>query len=340
VDFIKESILMKNREIHLISRPEGLPSKDNFALVENEVSSPTQGNVLIKNLYLSVDPAIRPRLTNRQTKLNEVLSGSAIGKVLESRNDKINVGDYVQSRHGFREFYLSDGTDLQIIKPQGVPLTMHLHLLGGTGLTAWGGLLIIGELKEGETVFVSAAAGAVGSTAGQIAKIKNCRVIGSCGSDEKVSYLLTELGFDYAFNYKTSNIHKELQKAAPDGIDVYFENVGGEHLNEALLQMKPLGRIPVCGMISSYNNRGARSEGITTLSSIIYNRVTLRGFVATEFFPKREQFLADMRQWIAEGKVKTRETILNGIEKAPEALIGLFTGLNVGKMLVRLAEDA
>jgi len=331
---------MKNREIHLISRPEGLPSKDNFGLIENEVSSPTVGNVLVQNLYMSVDPAMRPRMTDRQTNLNEVMSGSAIGKVLESRNDSINVGDYVQSRRGFREFYLSDGSDLQIIKPQGEPLSMYLHILGGTGLTAWGGLLIKAELKEGETVFVSAAAGAVGSTVGQIAKIKNCRVIGSCGSDEKVSYLLEDLEFDYAFNYKTSDIRKELQKAAPDGIDVYFENVGGEHLNAALLNMRPLGRIPVCGMISSYNNRGARSEGITTLSTIIYNRVTIKGFVATEFYPKRDQFLKEMRQWIAEGKVKTRETILEGIEKAPEALIGLFTGLNFGKMLVRLVKDA
>lgn len=330
---------MKNREIHLASRPEGLPSKENFTLIENEVLSPTDGNVLVQNLYMSVDPAMRPRMTNRQTNLNEVMSGSAIGKVLESRNDKIKVGDYVQSRRGFREFYLSDGSDLQIIEPEGEPLTMHLHILGGTGLTAWGGLLIKGELKEGETVFVSAAAGAVGSTVGQIAKIKNCRVVGSCGSDEKVSYLLDELGFDYAFNYKTSDIRKELQKAAPDGIDVYFENVGGEHLNAALLQMKPLGRIPVCGMISSYNNRGARSEGVTTLSNMIYNRVTMKGFVATEFFPMRDQFLKEMRQWIAEGKVKARETILDGIEKVPEALIGLFTGLNFGKMLVRLAKD-
>ena len=329
---------MKNREIHLISRPDGLPSEDNFALIENEVSSPNDGNVLVQNLYMSVDPAMRPRLT-RGANLNEVLSGSAIGKVLESRNNRINVGDYFQSRSGFREFFLSDGSDLQIIEPKGEPLSMHLSILGGTGLTAWGGLLITGELKEGETVFVSAAAGAVGSTVGQIAKIKNCRVIGSCGSDEKAARLVDDLGFDYTFNYKTSNIRKELQKGAPDGIDVYFENVGGEHLNAALLQMRPLGRIPVCGMISSYNSRGARTEGVTTLSNIIYTRVTMKGFVATEFFPMRDQFLSDMRQWLAEGKIQARETILEGIEKAPEALIGLFTGLNFGKMLVRLAGD-
>lgn len=326
---------MKNREIHLTSKPIGLPTSESFTLVENEVSAPADGQVLVQNLYMSVDPAMRRRLINP----NQVMDAFAIGKVVESKNDTFKTGEYVQSRKGFREYYLSDGSDLQVVKTQGEPLTYHLHILGGTGLTAWGGLLITGELKEGETVFVSAAAGAVGSAAGQIAKIKNCKVIGSCGSAEKVSYLKDELGFDHAFNYKTSDIRKELQKGAPDGLDVYFENVGGEHLNAALLQMRPLGRIPVCGMISSYNNRGARSEGVTTLSNMIYNRVTMKGFVATEFFPLMEQFLADMRQWLAEGKLKTRETILDGIEKAPEALIGLFTGLNTGKMLVRLAED-
>jgi NADPH-dependent curcumin reductase CurA len=326
---------MKNREIHLTSKPIGLPTADNFVLVENEVSAPVDGQVLVQNLYMSVDPAMRRRMVNP----NQVMDAFALGKVLDSKNGAFKAGDIVQSRKGFREVFISDGTDLQIIETQGEPLTLHLHILGGTGLTAWGGLLVTGELKEGETVFVSAAAGAVGSAVGQIAKIKNCRVIGSCGSEDKVSYLKDELGFDHAFNYKTSDIRQELQKGAPDGLDVYFENVGGDHLNAALLQMKPLGRIPVCGMISSYNNRGARSEGVTTLSNMIYNRVTMKGFVATEFYPMRDQFLADMRQWLAEGKLKARETILDGIEKAPEALIGLFTGLNVGKMLVRLAAE-
>ncbi|MBU4002808.1 MAG: NADP-dependent oxidoreductase, partial [Proteobacteria bacterium] len=217
-------------------------------------------------------------------------------------------------------------------------LTTHLHVLGMTGLTAWGGLLIIGKAKEGETVFVSAAAGAVGSTVGQIAKIKGCRVIGSCGSDDKKDILINELGFDYAFNYKDANIRKELQKGAPEGIDVYFDNVGGDHLDAALTVMNPRGRIPVCGMISAYNNRGARSTGITTLSNIIYSQVTLRGFVATEFLPMKDRFLMEARQWLSQGKLKYRETILNGIEKAPEALIGLFTGLNTGKMLVCISK--
>ena len=183
------------------------------------------------------------------------------------------------------------------------------------------------------------SAGAVGSVVGQIAKIKNCRVAGSCGSDEKVEYLKNELGFDYAFNYKTSSIAKELHIGLPDGIDVYFENVGGAHLDAACGQMRPLGRIPVCGMISAYNNKGARSEGVTTLSNMIYNRVTMKGFVVYEFAHMRDQFLSDMRQWISEGKMKYRETIMHGIEQAPDALIGLLHGENTGKMLVQLADD-
>jgi hypothetical protein len=329
---------MKSREIHLIVRPDGPPKTSDFALVERAVASPSAGQVLVKNLYMSVDPAMRPPLTNGQTKLNEAMPGGAIGKIVESAIPEFKAGDYVQSRNGFREFFLSDGSNLERLELKGEALTTHLHVLGLTGLTAWGGLLIIGKLKEGETVFVSAAAGAVGSMVGQIAKIKSCKVIGSCGSEEKKNFLEKDLGFDCAFNYKGANIRKELQRCAPDGIDVYFDNVGGDHLDAALTVMKRWGRIPVCGMISTYNNRGARSTGVTTLSNIIYSQVTLRGFVATEFLPMRARFLEEARQWLAEGRLKYRETILDGIEKAPEALIGLFTGLNTGKMLVRLGE--
>lgn len=328
-----------SREVHLISRPEGLPLPENFTLVEETVPPPQAGEVLVKNIYMSVDPAMRPPMTNGQTELNSVMGASAIGKVLESNTDRFEEGSYVQHRRGFREYFVTDGSDLQLVQTEGEAVSTHLHILGGTGLTAYGGLLVTGQLKEGENVFVSAAAGAVGSIVGQIAKIKNCRVVGSCGSDEKVAYLLDELGFDYAFNYKTTSIRKELHIGLPEGIDVYFENVGGEHLDAAVGQMRPLGRIPVCGMISAYHSKGVRSEGVTSLSNMVYNRVTMRGFVATEFFDIRAQFLSDMRKWMAEGKLKYQETILEGIERAPDALIGLFTGLNTGKMLVRLAED-
>lgn len=326
-----------SREVHLVSRPDGLPTPDNFALVERTLA-PTDADILIRNLYMSVDPAMRPPMTNGQTKLNEPMGGGAIGRVLQSNHDDYPVGAYVMHRAGFREYHVSDGTGLRVITTDGEPLTTHLHVLGGTGLTAYGGLLVTGELKDGENVFVSAAAGAVGSVVCQIARIKNCRVAGSCGSDEKVKYLLEELGVDYAFNYKAGSIAKALHEGMPDGIDVYFENVGGAHLDAACGQMRPLGRIPVCGMISAYNNKGARSEGVTTLSNMIYNRVTMKGFVVYEFEHLRAQFLTDMRGWIKDGRMTYRETIMDGIEQAPAALIGLLQGQNTGKMLVRLAD--
>lgn len=327
-----------SREIHLVARPDGMPVPENFALVENELS-PEASDIVVQNLYMSVDPAMRPALSNGQTKLDEVMPGGAIGKVVDSRSADWPVGAHVMHRSGFREYHLSDGSDLSLITPEDEPLTTHLHVLGGTGLTAYGGLLVTGELKDGENVFVSAAAGAVGSVACQIAKIRDCRVAGSCGSDDKVDYLLNELGIDHAFNYKTSSISRELHIGLPDGIDVYFENVGGAHLDAACGQMRPLGRIPVCGMISAYNNKGARSEGVTTLSNMIYNRVTMKGFVVYEFNHLRDQFLSDMRGWMRDGRMKYQETIMDGIENAPTALIGLLQGQNTGKMLVRLAGD-
>ena len=327
-----------SREIHLTSRPDGMPVPENFSLQEQTLS-PADSDIVVKNLYMSVDPAMRPALSNGQMPLDTAMTGGAIGKVTQSTSADFPVDSYVMHRAGFREYHLSDGSDLTLITPEDEALSTHLHILGGTGLTAYGGLLVTGELKEEENVFVSAAAGAVGSVVCQIAKIKNCRVAGSCGSDEKVDYLLNELGIDYAFNYKTSSIPRELHVGLPDGIDVYFENVGGAHLDAACGQMRPLGRIPVCGMISAYNNKGARSEGVTTLSNMIYNRVTMKGFVVYEFNHLREQFLSDMRQWMREGRMKYQETVMEGIENAPAALIGLLHGENTGKMLVRLAAD-
>lgn len=329
---------LTNREIHLIARPEGLPVPEDFKLVETKLQ-PQSDDILIQNVYMSVDPAMRPALSNHQTPLNQAMPGGAIGKILSSATPEFPEGAYVMHRAGFREYHVSNGEDLTLIHQEDEPLTTHLHILGGTGLTAYGGILVTGELKENENVFVSAAAGAVGSVACQIAKIYNCRVAGSCGSEEKVNYLTNELGVDYAFNYKRGSIARELHIGLPEGIDVYFENVGGAHLDAACGQMRPLGRIPVCGMISAYNNKGARSEGVTTLSNMIYNRVTMKGFVVYEFNHMREQFLTDMRQWMREGRMRYTETIMEGIANAPTALIGLLKGENTGKMLVRLADE-
>jgi NADPH-dependent curcumin reductase CurA len=331
--------MVVSKEIHLVKRPEGMPVNSDFATVEATLSAPADGEVLVRNIYMSVDPAMRPAMTNGQTKLDRAMEGSAIGQVAASNHPDFPEGSYVLHRAGFREYHLSDGKDLSVIVPEGESLTTHLHVLGMTGLTAYGGMLVTGELKENENVFVSAAAGAVGSVAVQIAKIKNCRTIGSCGSDEKVDYLTNELGLDGAFNYKTQSIARSLHELLPEGIDVYFENVGGAHLDAAMGQMRALGRVPVCGMISAYNTKGARSEGVTTLSNMIYNRVTMKGFVVYEFFDMRDQFLTDMRQWIAEGKMKYQETIMQGVENAPNAMIGLLQGENSGKMLVQIGPE-
>jgi NADPH-dependent curcumin reductase CurA len=329
---------MRSLEVHLIERPQGLPTPAHFALVDAEVSEPADGQILVENIYMSVDPAMRPRLAGQQA-LNQAMTGGAIGRVLKSRHAAFKEGDIVESMQGFRQRFLAEAKMLAPLDPDGMPLVAYMSVLGLTGLTAYGGLLIIGALKEGENVFVSAAAGAVGSIAAQIAKIKGCYVIGSAGSDEKCRWLKEELGLDAAINYKHGELRTSLKAAAPKGIDVYFENVGGEHLNAALPRMNPLGRIAVCGMISAYNNFGAVSEPVTTLSNIIYNRITLRGFVYYEFESQRSKFLADMKGWLLEGRIKYRTTLRQGIEQAPEALIGLFMGENTGKMVVQLAKD-
>jgi NADPH-dependent curcumin reductase CurA len=313
-----------------------MPTVADFRVVETTVADPAQGEVLIKNLYMSVDPAMRPRLAVGQQPLNKPMGGGAIGVVAASRNADFKEGDLVQHQAGFREYYLSDGKGVRPLPSGDVAPTLYMHVLGGTGLTAYGGLLVTGALKNGENVFVSAAAGAVGSVAVQIAKIKDCYTIGSAGSQEKCNWLKTELHVDVAINYKEGSLRKNLKDAAPNGIDVYFENVGGDHLDAALPRMNPLGRIPVCGMISAYNTPGARSTGVTTLSNMIYNRITMKGFVVYEFEHLREQFLSDMKGWIKDGRMKYHETIVDGIDNAPRALIGLFTGENIGKMLVRL----
>jgi NADPH-dependent curcumin reductase CurA len=329
---------MRSREVHLIERPQGLPVPAQFRIVETEIADPGDGQVLVQNIYMSVDPAMRPRLAG-PTALNEAMMGGTIGRVLKSRNAAFQEGDHVESMNGFREYFLSDGKGLSTLDADGMPLVAYMSVLGLTGLTAYGGLLIIGALKDGENVFVSAAAGAVGSVAAQIAKIKGCYVIGSAGTDEKCRWLKEDLGLDVAINYKKGELRASLKAAAPRGIDVYFENVGGEHLNAALPRMNALGRIAVCGMISAYNNFGAVSEPVTTLSNMIYNRVMMRGFVFYEFESKRAQFLEDMKGWIKQGRVKYRTTIVQGIDAAPTALIGLFTGANTGKMVVQLAKE-
>lgn len=324
----------KSREIHLVSRPDGMPAAANFTMVETEVGDAGEGQVLVENLYMSVDPAMRPRLTAGQD-LNVAMMGGALGRVVQSKHADFAVGDLVSNRLGFREFFISDGKGLTRLQSDpDLSITTHMHVLGMTGFTAYGGILHIGALKDGEQVFVSTAAGAVGSVAAQIAKIKNCYVVGSTGAEDKAAWLRDEVGLDAVINYKTQPIRKALEEATPKGIDVYFDNVGGDHLEAALRRMNTLGRIPVCGFISGYNSG---HSPVSNLSNIIYSRVMLRGFVGTDFMHLYGDFQRDMTAWLKAGQIKYQETILDGIANAPAAMIGLMEGRNSGKMLVRLA---
>ena len=324
------------REVQLKSIPEGLPTEDDFAIVETTIEDPAEGQVLVENLYMSVDPYMRGRMRDPSWSLG----GGAVGKVIATENDAYSVGDYVLNSQSWHEHLLSDGGDLEKVDATIAPLSTYLGVMGMPGLTAYGGLLVTGEYKDGETVFVSAASGAVGSVVGQITKIKGGTTIGSAGSEEKVRQLTEEFGYDHAFNYKTAKPLDELRKAAPEGIDIYFENVGGAQLEAALTHIKPYGRIPLCGLIAQYNDdAGSVTPGPRNLGEMIYKFVTIRGFVVSAFYSMQDQFRQDMSGWIKSGQMKYHETVLEGIENAPSAFIGLFSGSNNGKMLVKLADD-
>jgi hypothetical protein len=332
-----------SREIRLRERPDGAPESRHFELAEVEVPDPGPGQVLVRNLFMSVDPYMRGRMRDTRSyvpsfEVGRVMDGGSVGQVVASRHDGFVEGDSVVGMQGWREYYLTDGEDQRKIDPAlGAPLSAYLGVLGMPGLTAYVGLLDIGKPQEGETVMVSAAAGAVGSLVGQIAKIKGCRAVGSAGSPEKVAHLTSELGFDAAFDYKTADLHEALTECCPDGIDVYFENVGGAMLEAVLLHMKPFGRIPVCGMISQYNATEA-SPGPRTLISIIPNRLRMQGFIVSDHWDRMNAFLRDVGGWLASGRIRYDETIVDGIDQAADAFIGLFQGGNTGKMLVRLHE--
>lgn len=322
-------------EIHLVRRPDGIPNPEDFALVQAPLAEPIEGQVLVEALWMSVDPYMRPRLDADQP-LNAPLLGGGIGRVLKSLNPKFPNGALVRHGAGFRKRFVSDGKGLAVLTPDPeLSLSVYLHVLGGTGITAYGGLLDIGALKEGEQVFVSTAAGAVGSVAAQIAKIKGCYVVGSTGSADKAAWLRDELKLDAVINYKAEPIGERLAQVTPKGIDVYFENVGGSHLDAALPRMNVRGRIPVCGMISMYNGGG---EGVHNLFSLIYGRIRMEGFVASDFGHLNADFLRDMTAWVKSGRLKYEETVLEGFERAPEGLIGLFKGENLGKMLIHIAD--
>ena len=331
---------MKSREVVLANRPVGMPKVEDFEVREVELSDPEAGEVLVRNVCMSVDPYMRGRMIDRKSytppfAVGDTLTGGAIGRVERSNQTGLKEGEYVESHLGWREAFVAKGAGLRPLGELKAPASAYLGILGMPGMTAYAGLLEVAELAEGESVFVSGAAGAVGSAVGQIAKIKGCTVVGSAGSAEKVRHLTEDLGFNHAFDYHDGHLERQIFEGAPQGIDVYFDNVGGDHLQAALNCMRPNGRLALCGAIAQYNAT-APVPGPNNLAIAIGMGLTLRGFIVSNFNHLRQDFMRDMTAWIASGEVKYRETTFEGIDKAPEAFIGLFTGANTGKMVVNL----
>jgi NADPH-dependent curcumin reductase CurA len=330
----------RSRAIHLASRPHGEPTPDNFELVETEVRTPDEGEVVVRNSFLSVDPYMRGRMNDAKSYLppfqvGQPMDGGAMGEVVESRTHELAVGDTVLHMKGWREYATGKASEFRKVDPAAASPSQYLGALGTTGFTAWIGLVDIAQMKDGDVVFVSGAAGAVGSIAGQIARLRGAsRVIGSAGSDEKVRCVLEEFGFDAAFNYKTAAVREQLRDAAPDGIDVYFDNVGGDHLEAAIGALRTYGRAALCGAISQYNNT-APAAGIRNIALAVPRRLTLRGYIIFDHMDRFGAFMKEVGPWVADGRVRTRETIVDGIEQAPAAFIGLLHGHNTGKMLIR-----
>jgi hypothetical protein len=331
---------MISKEIRLKSRPKGMPSDANFEFVETEVAPPVEGEVLVRNLFMSVDPYMRGRMNDTKSyvppfDIGAALNGGAIGEVVESRADDLKVRAAVTSMLGWREYFVAPAKMLRAVSNDFTPLSIYLGTLGMTGLTAWAGLRLV-NVKPGDVVFISGAAGAVGNVAGQLAKVYGCRVIGSAGSEEKVRFLLEECGFDSAFNYKTDPVRDQLKHATPDGIDVYFDNVGGETLEAALAALRVHGRVVACGSISGYNNEKPQ-PGPSNLSNIVTKRLTIKGMIVTDWITQMGEFQQEVGGYVKSGKVRNQETVVKGIEHAVEAFLGLFHGDNVGKMIVDLS---
>ena len=332
----------KARQIQMVSRPAGMPGHEHFNMVEVELPAPSAGEVLVENRYMSVDPYMRGRMRAEGVyaasyQLNAPLYGGAVGEVIESGDENLQPGDIVLSQGAWQDRLLVKASRVLRLEPfDRERMSLYLGTLGMPGMTAYVGLNRFGEPKKGETVFVSAASGAVGANVCQIAKMKGCRVIGSVGSDAKAEYLREECGVDSTINYRTcGDLTNALRAAAPDGVDVYFENVGGEHLQAALNAMNPFGRIVACGMISTYNN-AEPVPGPNNLMLIVGKKVRINGFIVFDHNDMREAFLKDMTEWIESGRIHTRETVVEGLENAVDAFLALFSGDNFGKMVVKL----
>jgi NADPH-dependent curcumin reductase len=332
-----------NRQFRLAARPQGMVGAEHFDLVEEPLAEPGEGQALVKVLYVSLDPAMRGWMNEGRSYvppvgIGEVMRAGTVGRVIESKSEKLAVGDHVSSWLGVQEYALADADALMKVDTQLAPLPTYLGALGMPGMTAYFGLLDIGRPEPGQTVVVSAAAGAVGSVVGQIAKIKGCRVVGIAGGAEKCEWIVDELGFDAAIDYKTQDVAAGLREHCPEGIDVYFDNVGGEILDAALARLARHARVVICGAVSQYNNSGPM-RGPSNYMSLLVNRARMEGFVVVDYMGRYMEAAPEMAAWIADGRLQAREDVVEGFERFPEALAKLFKGENVGKLVLKLADD-
>jgi hypothetical protein len=336
-----------NRQIRLARRPDGAPVPDDFELAETAVPTPDDGQVLTRTVYLSLDPYMRGRMNAEKSyaepvPIGGVMEGGTVSVVAESRCPGLTAGDIVVGRTGWQDYAAVDGKTLRKVDPANAPISTAVGVLGMPGMTAYTGLLNIGQPKEGETLVVAAASGAVGSAVGQIAKIKGCRAVGVAGGPEKCRYVTEELGFDACIDHRADDFEAQLAAACPDGVDIYFENVGGRVLRAVIPLFNFWARMPVCGLIAQYNMTEL-PEGVDHLPqlmrAVLTCRLAIRGFIVRDFADQQDDFLRDMGQWVRDGRVKYREHRVKGLENAPEALIGLLKGANFGKTLVEVSAD-
>jgi NADPH-dependent curcumin reductase CurA len=333
-----------NRQVRLAARPTGYPTPASFRLVESPIPEPGPGEFLVRAVYLSLDPYMRGRMSDARSYVppvgvGEVMEGGVVGEVVRSNHPRFAVGDVVEGRFGWQEYAVSAGKGVRKIDPTVAPISTALGVLGMPGLTAYFGLLEVGQPKPGETVLVSAASGAVGGLVGQIAKLTGCRAVGLAGSDAKVDYLTRELGYDAGINYRTvPDLDAALQAACPAGIDVYFDNVGGRITEAVSRHVNLFARFAICGLMSQYNlaepELAPRNERF-----VLVNRVRIQGFIVFDFAARYKEGLAQLTEWLRQGKLKYREDVVDGLEQAPAALIGLLRGRNFGKMLVRIGPE-
>eukprot|EP01116_Phalansterium_solitarium_P020956 TRINITY_DN6362_c0_g1_i1.p1 TRINITY_DN6362_c0_g1~~TRINITY_DN6362_c0_g1_i1.p1 ORF type:complete len:341 (+),score=64.48 TRINITY_DN6362_c0_g1_i1:730-1752(+) len=332
--------MSENVKILLIKRPSGLVQETDFQTVLEPVKQPAQGQFLVKNLYLSLDPAMRGWMTEAKSylppvQLGDVMRGLCVAQVVSSLHDKFSPGDLVTGTFGWQTYAITDGKGVQKVPNLGHPVTVWLGALGMTGMTAYFGLLDVGKPKAGDTVVVSGAAGATGSVVGQIAKIKGCRVVGIAGSADKCKWLVDTCGFDAAINYKTQSVPEELKKSCPNGVDVYFDNVGGDILDHVLAKINRGARVVLCGAISQYNS--AKPVGPKNYLSLLVNRAKMEGFIVLDYVKQYQSAVLEISEWIKKDKLRFAEQIVDGLENAPKTLQMLFRGENSGKLIIRIA---